>query len=221
MEEVPKQQRMIGGCRLPRDHDIYTVLILLRGMRDQLSSVQLPISVLDLLPGVRLAITLRLGRRRVIALLTTGGVAAVGAVVAINLHHMMAGNALNHQIPQRATSAAPTTGGQQNIPPGHMGTAVGATNMANNTAMNFVNPANHRASLLIHLPNGNFVAYERACTHVGVYVNYDPATHLLVCPAHGAIFDPANGGAVLQGPATRPLPKVTIHVNGDGTITQG
>jgi Rieske Fe-S protein len=52
-----------------------------------------------------------------------------------------------------------------------------------------------------------------------VLVAYDPQTHTLVCPAHGAIFDPAQGGRVLHGPATRPLPQVTIHVNSDGTIT--
>jgi len=65
------------------------------------------------------------------------------------------------------------------------------------------------------------VAYEQACTHQAVTVHYDPATHTLVCPAHGSIFDPANGGKVLQGPATRPLPAVTVRVNVDGTITAG
>jgi len=124
-------------------------------------------------------------------------------------------------MPPGTNGAASTTGKQQITPTGNMGTMIGSTNLAKNTAMDFVNPADGKASMLIHLANGNFVAYGRACTHVGVYVNYDPATRLLVCPAHGAIFDPAQGGAVLQGPATRPLPKVTIHVNTDGMITVG
>jgi len=71
------------------------------------------------------------------------------------------------------------------------------------------------------LPNGTLVAYERACTHVGVSVDYNSKTHMLVCPAHGAIFDPAHGGRVLQGPATRPLPQVPLRPGSDGTILIG
>ena len=57
------------------------------------------------------------------------------------------------------------------------------------------------------------------CTHSGVLVQYDPTTHHLVCPAHGAIFDPAEAGKVLQGPALQPLPTVGIRVEADGTIS--
>jgi serine/threonine protein kinase/nitrite reductase/ring-hydroxylating ferredoxin subunit len=133
----------------------------------------------------------RISRRMVVALLATGGVAATGTVVAINL----ASNASNQQ-------------SQNN-----------AANLAKNAAMNFTHPTNGKASVLVHLANGNFVAYDRACTHVGVYVTYDPAQQLLVCPAHGATFDPAQDGAVQQGPATQPLPKVPVRINADGTIT--
>ncbi len=84
--------------------------------------------------------------------------------------------------------------------------------------MAFTSPLNNQDDLLVHLSNNSFVAYDRACTHQNVPVNYDPATQKFVCPAHGSIFDPANNGAVLQGPAQRPLSKVTIKVNTDGTI---
>jgi Rieske Fe-S protein len=90
-----------------------------------------------------------------------------------------------------------------------------------NTAQVFTVPRDGRQGLLVHLPNGTFVAYERSCTHVGVYVNYDSKTHLLVCPAHGAIFDPAHGGRVLQGPATRPLPQVPLRTKHDGSMLIG
>ncbi|MBE3561821.1 MAG: Rieske 2Fe-2S domain-containing protein, partial [Ktedonobacteraceae bacterium] len=56
-------------------------------------------------------------------------------------------------------------------------------------------------------------------THENVNVNYDPGSHLLVCPAHGAIFDPANGGKVIQGPATRPVASVKLRVNADGSVS--
>jgi serine/threonine-protein kinase len=138
-----------------------------------------------------------LSRRRVMALLVAGGVTIAGTAVAINL----TGNTPNQQA-------------QNN-----------AANLAKNAALNFMNPADGKASVLIHLADGNFVAYDRACTHKGVFVAYDPATQLLVCPAHGATFDPANGGAVVQGvpqePPLQPLPKVTVQINADGTIVAG
>jgi Rieske Fe-S protein len=90
-----------------------------------------------------------------------------------------------------------------------------------NTARVFTNPRDGQQSLLIRLPDGNIVAYERKCTHVGVFVNYNTQTHMLVCPAHGAIFDPARGGRVVQGPATRPLPQVPLSQVSDGTILTG
>ena len=76
----------------------------------------------------------------------------------------------------------------------------------------------------MRLSNGNFVACEIACTHAGVPVNYDTGSGQLHCPAHGAIFDPLNGFSHVSGTGPSglgPLPKVTIRVNGDGTITTG
>ncbi|GCE30259.1 hypothetical protein KDA_57430 [Dictyobacter alpinus] len=105
--------------------------------------------------------------------------------------------------------------------PAHTGTVIGTANMNPNTAKKFTNPASGGASTLIHLAGGNFVAYETACTHEGVKVNYDPGSQTLICPAHGAVFDPAQAGTATHGPATRPLTAVTIRVNADGTITTG
>lgn len=120
-------------------------------------------------------------------------------------------------IPQPAPNPAPTP-----IPqPQHTGTVIASTSMPVNMARNFTNPASGNGSILVHLANGNFAAYDRACTHQGVAVDYDPGSHQLVCPAHGATFDPANGGNVTQGPANSPLPRTTIRVNNDGTITVG
>ncbi len=109
-------------------------------------------------------------------------------------------------------------------PPSHTGTVIGHTNQAANSAVSFTNPADGKQSWLVHLANGNWAACEVACTHVGVTVNYDSGSQQMVCPAHGAIFNPANGFAYQpgSGPGTfAPLPKVTVRVNGDGTITTG
>jgi serine/threonine protein kinase len=108
--------------------------------------------------------------------------------------------------------------------PSHTGTVIGSTSMATNSAATFTNPADGNTGLLIHLANGNFVACENACTHAGVPVNYNSGQQKLVCPAHGAVFDPASGFSQVpgQGPSgLRPLAGVTIRVNSDGTITTG
>ncbi|GCE27871.1 hypothetical protein KDA_33550 [Dictyobacter alpinus] len=172
-------------------------------------------------------------RRNVLALLAVGGVAAAGVGVAFNLGKLTAPPAAPQQVAQNPQPNQPANNpaqGQQPKNPGaanpaqkpiagHVGTVVSSKNQTVNTAIAFTNPADQQASLMIHLPDGNFAAYEKACTHEGVKVNYDPAKKLLVCPAHGAIFDPANGGKVVQGPADTPLPMVKVNVNGDGTIT--
>jgi serine/threonine protein kinase len=105
-------------------------------------------------------------------------------------------------------------------PPSHTGTVIGHTNMPNNSSVSFTNPADGNGSLLVHLSNGNFTAFERACTHAGVPVNYDTGGGQFLCPAHGAIFSAANG-SLQSGPGNGPLRSVTIRVNADGTITTG
>ncbi len=115
--------------------------------------------------------------------------------------------------PTRQPTPTPTP------PPQHSGTVIGKTSQPTNSATSFTNPADGNDSMLVHLSGGSFVACERACTHAGVPVNYDPGSHMLACPAHGAVFDPSNGFSVQQGPANSPLPGVSISINADGTIT--
>jgi Rieske Fe-S protein len=124
--------------------------------------------------------------------------------------------------PQSTPTSQPTRPPQPTpTQPSHTGTVIGYTNQPANSSKNFANPADGQGSSLIHLSNGNFVACERACTHAGVPVNYDPGSGKLVCPAHGAIFDPLNGFSLVSGPGNGPLAKVSIRINADGTITTG
>jgi len=186
-------------------------------------------------------------RRKVIATVASGGAIAAGAIafgalkymnlLPISGQAMQASSRSSTQKPQTASSSAAsgkaaTKSGQQGTkssqattkstqpPVQHTGTVIGnTTTLALNSASNFTNPADGSPSLLIHLPDGKFVAAEGACTHEGVQVKYHPDTHTLICPLHGAIFDPANNFKVLQPPAPTPLKAVAIHVNTDGTIT--
>jgi Rieske Fe-S protein len=71
-------------------------------------------------------------------------------------------------------------------------------------------------AVLVHLDNGDFVAYSAVCTHQGCDVAYKDGN--LACPCHGSIFDPADGAAVVAGPAQRPLPEIPVKVEGGEVV---
>jgi Rieske Fe-S protein len=63
-------------------------------------------------------------------------------------------------------------------------------------------------AVLVHLQNGNFVAYSAVCTHQVCTAAYQDGQ--FACPCHGSIFDPSRGGAVVYGPAPSPLPRIPV-----------
>jgi Rieske Fe-S protein len=71
-------------------------------------------------------------------------------------------------------------------------------------------------AFLVHLDNGDFVAYSAICTHQGCTVAYKNGN--LACPCHGSVFDPANGAAVIAGPAPSPLPEIPVKVEGGEVV---
>ena len=71
-------------------------------------------------------------------------------------------------------------------------------------------------AVLVHLDNGDFVAYSAVCTHQGCTVAYKDGN--LACPCHGSVFDPADGAAVVAGPAQRPLPEIPVKVEGGEVV---
>ncbi len=86
--------------------------------------------------------------------------------------------------------------------------------------MTFTIPNNQDPGVLIRLASGKVVAFDATCTHAGCAVQYDPSSRYLICPCHGATFDPTNNAAVLDGPTDQPLAPVAINVNQQtGAIT--
>ena len=95
------------------------------------------------------------------------------------------------------------------------GTAIASeSQVAPGSAFKFKDSGN--PAVLVHLDNGDFVAYSAVCTHQGCTVAYQDGE--LACPCHGSVFDPANGGAVVTGPASRPLPGIPVKIQGGEVV---
>lgn len=101
------------------------------------------------------------------------------------------------------------TGGGTSV--GGSGPAIAqASNVETNSAVQFQNGG--EPAVLIHMKSGDFKAYSAVCTHQSCTVSYVPGQGTLNCPCHGSVFDPAQGGKAIQGPAQRPLPDIPIKM---------
>lgn len=87
-----------------------------------------------------------------------------------------------------------------------------------NSAFTFTLAANGDPGVVIHLSGNKYVAYDATCTHAGCTVGYDPTTQALICPCHGAAFDPSNNAAVLAGPTSLPLSSVPLRIDSKGNM---
>lgn len=67
--------------------------------------------------------------------------------------------------------------------------------------------------LLLHPSQGRYLALWRLCTHGACAVEHRAAERDLLCPCHRSRF--AEDGAVLVGPATRPLRAFPVERRGD------
>jgi cytochrome b6-f complex iron-sulfur subunit len=68
--------------------------------------------------------------------------------------------------------------------------------------------------LLVHQQD-TFVALSQQCTHNRCKVNYVPTERVIICPCHSARF--SLSGAVLRGPARRPLQRYPVTLQ-DGRV---
>jgi Rieske Fe-S protein len=85
------------------------------------------------------------------------------------------------------------------------------------SAIEFRDENSGERALLVHLEDGQFVAYSVVCTHQGCVILYRDGE--LVCPCHGSVFDPARGGAAVRGPAREPLQEVEVETE-DGKVVR-
>ena len=80
----------------------------------------------------------------------------------------------------------------------------------------------------VKLPTGEVVAYSRICPHLGCIFNFvkdpeeclkgynfKPGGPVFACPCHLSVYDIAQGGKVVSGPAPRPPRQFTIKTVAD------
>lgn len=67
--------------------------------------------------------------------------------------------------------------------------------------------------LLVRTSADAYVAYSQKCTHLSCAVYYSAAENRIECPCHEGYFS-IRDGSVLQGPPTRPLPRVVLEQRG-------
>ena len=83
----------------------------------------------------------------------------------------------------------------------------------------FKYPDDHSPCILVHLREGEFVAYSQSCTHLMCPVHYQPDEMRFYCPCHEGYFN-VEDGSVQSGPPPRPLPQYPVAIK-DGKVLVG
>lgn len=153
-----------------------------------------------------------------------GGVLAVGAVVIAALGGTIGAVVFGQSGPTNTDIAPSPTpdAGPSGSPGGPTGPVVGtvAALAGNGGSIPFQDPSTGDPAVLVRLASGKIVAFDAVCTHAGCTVEYDPGSRYLVCPCHGATFDPAHAAAVVGGPTDQPLLALPISIdNRTGAIS--
>lgn len=124
-------------------------------------------------------------------------------------------------------TAQPSAGPEATSTPGTSpaasptGTKIGSVqDLQSHGYLDFQDPASGDPAVAV-LTSSGLRAFDAVCTHAGCQVNYDTSHRLLVCPCHGAVFDPNNNAAVVSGPAPTPLPPIRVTEGSDGNVYAG
>lgn len=113
---------------------------------------------------------------------------------------------------------ATADGGSTTVASG-AGTAVGSTAQLQQDGF-ILDESGSSPVLVIADPNadGGVIAVNPTCTHAGCAVEWKADQTEFVCPCHDSKFD--AGGAVVQGPATKPLSVYPATVEGEQILVQ-
>ncbi len=73
-----------------------------------------------------------------------------------------------------------------------------------------------QAAIYIVREAPGFYALTAICTHLGCLTAWKPELGIIACPCHGSKFN--RDGAVIAGPAPRPLPWFRMWLSDDGDL---
>jgi Rieske Fe-S protein len=133
-------------------------------------------------------------RRQMAKFLTLGSLGMFAGNVWILIRHWL------HKAPVYARSAVARVG---EIP-------VGGVKL-------FQYPSQGDQCIMVRTAEDTYVAFSQKCTHLSCAVYYSREQDRLECPCHQGYFS-IRDGSVLQGPPTRPLPRVVLERHGDELI---
>ena len=78
----------------------------------------------------------------------------------------------------------------------------------------FTFPSKEDHCILVRTGEDDYVGYSQKCTHLSCAVYYSQENNRLECPCHQGFFS-IKDGSVLQGPPSRPLPRVVLERRGE------
>ncbi|WP_329580848.1 Rieske 2Fe-2S domain-containing protein [Kitasatospora sp. NBC_01250] len=113
----------------------------------------------------------------------------------------------------KPASAATPAGGAASAPAGGAKASVAVADVPVGGSATVTDPASGDAVYIVQPAAGQYCGLSSVCTHAGCAVDA-PKQGQLRCPCHGSKFDAATG-AVLAGPAVKPLPRYRVTKNGD------
>ena len=81
----------------------------------------------------------------------------------------------------------------------------------------FTYPTKDDHCILVRTGADEYVGYSQKCTHLSCAVYFSQENNRLECPCHQGFFS-IKDGAVLQGPPSRPLPRIVLQRRGQQLI---
>jgi thiosulfate dehydrogenase [quinone] large subunit len=148
-----------------------------------------------------------------------GGVVAVTTLLFAGVARALAGPAQRTSLttassakarPATSPSVSPSTPATPTV----QGTPIASLDsIPVGSAIGFTAPGGIGPAVLLRPAQDRVIAFSRVCTHAGCLVGYNPQANLLVCPCHGAEFDPTQNAQPVAGPAFSPLRRIPVTID--------